>query len=97
MLSNRSITIESKMEQVDDKESNVSKGGYGNTDIGKTNDAESFSSTIGTIVLMKKLGSGHFGDVWKAKKGEKIIAIKLLQKSTQSALNEMLEEVSLLG
>ena len=52
---------------------------------------------MATIELVKKLGSGHFGDVWEGLKGEKKIAIKLLQRESQSNILEMFEEISLLG
>ena len=74
------------------------EGGYDNKEDGSNNKSvRVYSSMMGTIELVSKLGSGHFGDVWEGLKGEKRIAIKLLQKASQSAILEMLEEISLLG
>jgi hypothetical protein len=46
---------------------------------------------------VKKLGSGQFGDVFKAKQGDQTLAVKFLQKATEEALSEIVEELSLLG
>jgi hypothetical protein len=49
------------------------------------------------ISLVQKLGSGQFGDVWKGTQKNKSIAVKFLQKASEKALEELIEELSLLG
>jgi hypothetical protein len=69
----------------------------GGDSVPDTNQSKTLSSWQGSIVLERKLGSGHFGDVWQGKKGEKRIAVKLLQRASEEGILEMLEEISLLG
>ena len=98
ILSNQSVPIDSELllsfEQGTIVDKTISKQGYDNKE---ENIKQTVYSRIGSITLIKKLGSGHFGDVWEGKKGEKRIAIKLLQKVSQNTLLEMIEEISLLG
>jgi hypothetical protein len=62
-------------------------------------DSQIVSSRTGStdILLVKKLGSGHFGDIWEGKRGERRIAVKCLQMVSDKDTHEMLEEISLLG
>jgi serine/threonine protein kinase len=77
--------------------STVSKGGYVDEENNDQQSEKTDYPRIESITMIKKLGSGHFGDVWEGKKGEKRMAIKLLQKASQNTLLEMIEEISLLG
>jgi len=75
----------------------VKEGYVGNEGDNNKQSERTIYSKIESITLIKKLGSGHFGDVWEGKKGEKRMAVKLLQKASQNTLLEMIEEISLLG
>jgi ankyrin repeat protein len=56
------------------------------------------SSEIAKVVnLETKLGKGSFGEVWKGRIGETIVAIKFLQNTQENTLNELIEETSLMG
>ena len=102
ILSNQSDSIDSDLsssfQQTTLNDSSVVKGGYigGEGDNNKQSDRTVYSR-IGSITLIKKLGSGNFGDVWEGKKEEKRMAIKFLQNASQNTLLEMIEEISLLG
>ena len=102
ILSNQSVSIDSNLsssfqQTTLNDSSTVVKGGYVGREDNNKQPERTVYSRIGSITLIKKLGSGHFGDVWEGKKEEKRMAIKFLQKASQNALLEMIEEISLLG
>lgn len=49
------------------------------------------------ITLDKKLGAGAFGEVWRGKHGSSDVAIKILQKITEEAMSQTMDELTLLG
>jgi len=101
ILSNQSVSIDldlsSSFQQTTLNDSSVVKGGYGGEEDNNKQSGRTVYSRIGSITMIKKLGSGHFGDVWEGKKEEKRMAIKFLQKASQNTLLEMIGEISLLG
>jgi hypothetical protein len=49
------------------------------------------------VILNTKIGSGQFGDVWKATMKDEYVAVKFLQNASSESLKELFEEVTLLG
>lgn len=49
------------------------------------------------IIMERFLGTGKFGEVWKARMHGKLVAVKFLKGASHEDIEEVLEEASLLG